>query len=164
LGKSVYHTIKKKQSLLINKQMPEFSFKTNDSQERTLSSILNENYVLICFWASWCGPCKKNIPYLKTIEEKYRDRGLQMISVSIDNDPKAWLAAVEKYAMHWIQTCDIEPYINGNKVRSLYDINFIPQYFLIDKKGKLIYQNILSKENDEHLILSSMLQKLFNSE
>ncbi len=63
LGKSIYQSIKRKQSLLLNHDMPVFSFKTNNGQELNLSSFRNQRHVLICFWDSWCGPCIRNIPF-----------------------------------------------------------------------------------------------------
>jgi thiol-disulfide isomerase/thioredoxin len=160
LGTSVYLSIKRKQSLRLKAEVPLFSFKTNDGYIFNLSSFRNKQYVLLCFWASWCGPCIRNIPFLKVIEQEYRLKGLQVVSVSIDDDPQKWLDAVEKYSMPWLQSCDLPPYITDAKVRSLYELDFIPQYFLIDKEGKMIYQNILSKDNDEHSALKQVLEKV----
>lgn len=160
LASSVYMSIKRKQLLRLNAEVPLFSFKTNDGYNFNLSSFRNKQYVLLCFWASWCDPCIRNIPFLKVIEQEYRLQGLQVVSVSIDDESKKWLDAVEKYSMPWLQSCDLPPYITDAKVRSLYELDFIPQYFLIDKEGKLIYQNILSMDNDEHDALKQMLEKV----
>lgn len=160
LGKSVYESLKRKQSLHLNNEMPIFSFKTNTQQEMDLTSFRSKKYVLICFWASWCGPCVKNIPFLKEIEAAYRDKGLQVISVSVDDDSTKWLKAVEKYGMPWLQTCDLPDYITSGRISTSYEIHFVPQYFLIDKEGKLIYQDTYSNEDDQH----SKLKKLLHEE
>jgi thiol-disulfide isomerase/thioredoxin len=160
LGKYIYQSIGRKQSLLLDHIMPDFPFKTNDGQELKLSSFRNKDHVLLCFWASWCGPCIRNIPFLKKVEETFRDKGLQLISVSIDDDSAKWLGAVEKFAMPWLQTCDLPNFISNDRVLTLYEIHFIPQYFLIDREGKLIYQDVLSKEDDDHSVLNKMLHTI----
>lgn len=162
LGRSVLYYIQQKKSLGLNRILPDFSFSTDTGEEHLLSSFQSKNYVLLCFWDSYCGPCIKNIPLLKKLYEKYSDKGLQIISVSTDRDPARWLSSKRKYTMPWLQTCDIPTYIKGPPVRSLYDISFIPQYFLIDKGGRLIYQNVSSKDDENYNILKDTLNNIFN--
>lgn len=161
LGKSVAASIKRKQSLQLNFEMPDFSFRTTDARTVNLSDFRGKKNVLICFWASWCNPCVRNIPFLKQIEEAYRGKDLQMISISIDTDSTKWFAALEKYNMPWLQTCDLPDYTSNNSLRTLYEIYFIPQYFLIDKEGKLVYQDVLNDDNDDHTVLKEALKKVF---
>ena len=160
LGKSIYAHITKKQQLKLNKVLPDFSFLTNTGQNYKLSSFRHKKYILICFWDSYCIPCIKSIPLLKRLNETYTDRGLQMISVSIDANLKKWTSSLERYDLPWLQTCDLPPYIKESKVRSLYDINYIPQYFLLDKDGKLIYHNTQLKDGDDDSILQELLENL----
>lgn len=158
LGNYVRESINQKQSISLNKVMPDFSFKTNTGQVIDLSSFRGQKHVLLCFWASWCGPCVRNIPFLKDIDEKYKSKDLQLLSVSVDKDTSNWLGAVEKFNMPWLQTCDLPMYANKN-ISWLYQLNWIPQYFLLDKSGKLIYQNFLSDDTDGHQVLENFLKK-----
>jgi thiol-disulfide isomerase/thioredoxin len=161
-GKKVYESVMRKQALALNQEMPDFSFMTTAGKQIKLSSFRNNKHVLIAFWASWCGPCIRNMPFLKEVENKYKDKGLQMVSVSVDEDVSAWTKGVAKFAMAWLQTLDKPEYIGGISVSELYQIKFIPQYFLLDKKGKLVYQNVLSKDDDDHSILRNKLGKLLD--
>lgn len=162
LGKSVSEEIVKRSSFAIGKKVPVFMFKSDKGVEFSLSSFQKQKYVLLIFWASWCKPCRENIPALKEVEKRYRDKNLQLVSVSIDEDAGRWLQAVEKYQMPWVQTCDLPPYINGVVSKRLYDIRYIPQYLLIDKEGTLIYHNVLSKDDDNHSRLESILHNVLN--
>lgn len=159
LGQSVAASISRKQSLQLNLEMPGISFRTTDGKIVTLSDFRGKKNVLVCFWASWCAPCVRNIPFLKQVEETYRGNGLQVISISIDKDSTKWLAALEKHNMPWLQTCDLPHYTNNNSLRTLYEIHFIPQYFLIDKEGILIYQNVLNDEKEGLAVLKEVLEK-----
>ncbi len=162
LGKSVYAAIKRKEKLQLACMVPDFHFNTAEGKSVRLSSFRGQKNILLCFWASWCGPCVANIPLLKQVEEQYRDKGLQLISVSIDKDNAQWLAALQKYAMPWLQTCDLPAYMPQNRVRSLYEISAIPRYFLLNREGRLVYHNVLSRENDSYDTLKQRLQQLMD--
>lgn len=136
--------------------MPDFSFKTNFGKKYTLSQFRDKKYILLCFWASWCKPCIKNIPMLNDINNNFSSKGLQLVSISIDNNKNTWLSALKKFKMPWTQSCDIKEFIE-KKVRFLYDINWIPQYFLIDKNGLLIYQNSLFHDSNSYSVLKKIL-------
>lgn len=158
LGHYVAESIYQKQSLFLNNEMPVFSFRTDKGLAINLSSFRGQKHVLLCFWASWCGPCKRNIPFLKKIEEEYKGQGLQVISVSIDSDTSNWLGAVAKYGLGWLQTCDLPAYV-AVSLQTLYQIAYVPQYYLLNKEGKLIYQTHLSNEDDDYSILQEVLHK-----
>lgn len=162
LGKSVESYLLKRKSLLVNQIMPNFSFFATDGKQYDLSSFRNEKYVLLCFWDSWCLPCVKSIPVLKKIDSSYSGKGLQLISLSIDSDEKKWQNSLKKYEMPWLQSCDLLPYITTTPLKDLYDVKYIPQYFLIDKAGKLIYHNSQLNDDDEFNILRNMLENLFD--
>jgi thiol-disulfide isomerase/thioredoxin len=159
LGKNVLELLKRRQSLLVGNKMPDFSFITNTGDKHNLYTPGNKKHVLICFWASWCSPCIKSIPLLKSIHNKYENKDLQIISVSIDNIRANWLTAIEKYSMPWLQTCDLPDHIKGEKIRKMYEVFFIPQYFLLDPQGKLIYHNLQLKDDDNYSLLQQVLAK-----
>lgn len=162
LGKEIFVIIKKKKSLVLNKEIVNFSFTSSANKKYSLSQFRDSQYILLCFWASWCAPCKKNIPLLKDVNLKYSEKGLQLISVSIDDDKSNWLNALQKYEMPWIQTCDIKPFINEKEtIRNRYYIHAVPQYFLIDKNGIIIYHNLQMKDEDYNL-LSKTLESIFS--
>lgn len=161
LGKSVKEYIKKKLSLTVGHVFPNFSFSTDKGQHFELSSFSNnKKFVLLCLWDKGCAPCIKKIPALKMINEKYESKGLQLISISSDKTTDIWLSSLKKYEMPWLQTCDLPAYIQGDKIKDVLDITHIPQYFLIDDEGSLVYHNEQSNDDDEF----SILQKLLDSQ
>ena len=109
-----------------------------------LSEFKDRNYVLIDFWASWCSPCLKGIPKLEQINNDYREKGLEIIGVSLDTDSIAWLDAIDKYQIKtkWPQL--LHPQFadrilfNKDNISEVYNIEYIPLYILIDKQGKII--------------------------
>ncbi len=114
----------------------------NDAKGQPLPlSSLRGQYVLIDFWASWCGPCRRENPNVVRVYEKYKDKGFTIYSVSIDHAEKNWLDAIEKDQLSW-------PYhvssLEGWKTPILreYGINGIPFTVLIDKDGRIIQTNL----------------------
>jgi hypothetical protein len=95
---------------------------------------------------------------LKEIQRKYGGE-LEMISVSIDRSEVKWKEALEKYKMNWIQTCDIAPYTNETQLRKIYDIQFIPEYILLDEEGRIVYQNFLLQD-ESYETLKAKLKEL----
>jgi len=159
VGKLTYEYIQKKKSLKINNSLPSFRFLDTTFRAYDLSQFRDDKYVLVCFWASWCGPCIKNIPLLKEINAKYSSSQFEMISVSIDTDVDKWIAAVKKFQMPWLQTCDVEKYAPGQMIAKMFDVTTVPQYFLIGKTGRLIYQSVQDSDTNDHPILKDILNK-----
>ncbi len=115
----------------VGKQAPEFTLQSDKREEVSLSDYKGK-YLLVDFWASWCGPCRAGIPGLKEIYADYHSKGLEVLSVSTDGDEKAWLKAVEQEQMPWAQLRDTKT------VSKSYNITAIPAIFLIDPNGKII--------------------------
>lgn len=91
-------------------------------------------YVLIDFWASWCGPCRQAIPKVKELYAQYRDKGLEVVSISIDTDKNAWRKAMADEKMPW------EQLLSDNKDKTMADFQFagIPTLYLLDREGKIV--------------------------
>lgn len=161
LGKSISQTLSRMHSLSINKVLPDFTFTSNRNQNYQLSSFRNKEYVLLGFWDSYCKPCIQSFPKLKEMYSKYDQRGLSIISVSMDSDESIWLNSIKKYELPWLQTCDISKYVNEISMQQLYNIRYYPQYFLLDKEGRLIYHNVQSNDDDEYSVLKRTLETIF---
>ena len=123
------------------------------------SQDLRGKYVLINFWASWCGPCVAELPSIKEIKEKYNKDSLVVISVNIDKDSAKFLQAVKKYKIDWINV--YRDFSLGTKFGGLVSI---PVLFLIDKSGNIIYNKNYRQDFTAELpILKSVLrEKLFD--
>lgn len=109
-------------------------------------SSLKGKVVLIDFWASWCRPCRQEMPNLKRAHSIYSSKGFEIYSVSIDNDKNAWLQALSQENMPWIAVYDEQ------KVYStLYNVSSIPHTLLIDTNGKIIAKNVRGAALEEYL-------------
>lgn len=120
----------------------------------TLSSVVGKgNYVLLEFWASWCGPCRKEIPHLKEAYSKFHSKGFDIYGVSIDSSKKAWEKASEKEKLPWTNSLSIKE--KGNDAQIIYNVSSIPANFLISPDGKIVAKNLrgeaLAKKLEELL-------------
>jgi thiol-disulfide isomerase/thioredoxin len=103
----------------------------------TLSlSDLRGKYVLIDFWASWCGPCRKENPNVKRVYEKYKDKGFEILGVSLDNNQQKWVEAIEKDGLPWPHVSDLKHWKNAAAVE--YGVSAIPYTVLIDPDGRIL--------------------------
>jgi len=126
----------------IAKTMKYFSAVTLDGEEVRLEDVLKQNqYTLVEFWASWCGPCIAEIPYLKDAYANYRDKGFEILSVNLDEDRGAWeTASVEKYDIPWLNVCDGEAF--DSTIAKLYRVRAIPANYLITSDGKRVARHL----------------------
>jgi peroxiredoxin len=134
----------------VGKKVPDFTVKDEAGKEYSLEALCeNKSYVLIDFWASWCNPCRKEIPNLKNLYTQYADRGFQIISLSIDQKKEEWQKALAEEKLAWPNFLDTEG------VSALYKVKFVPTMYLIDAQGKVVAENLRGDE------LAKKLSELF---
>lgn len=114
---------------------PDFELPAPDGKSVSLSSFRGK-YVLLDFWASWCGPCRAEIPHLIEVYKKYQADGLEILSVSVDNNKNAWEKAITETGMTWTQVSDLKGMKSA--VAKLYGVEGVPAIWLIDPEGKVI--------------------------
>jgi peroxiredoxin len=131
------------------KKAPNFQARTREGKNVYLSEFIGHGYVLIDFWASWCAPCRKENPDLVKLYGKYKDKGFEIISVSLDHRTDAWIKAIEKDGLPWTQLVDYDAWA-GEGVKT-YGVRLIPYKFLIDKDGVIVAKNLRGTNLDELL-------------
>jgi thiol-disulfide isomerase/thioredoxin len=115
---------------------PEFTVKDIDSNKLSLKDYKEKKYVLIDFWASWCAPCREELPYIKELYKNYGKEGFEIISITQDKDLDAWKKAIIKEKINtWRHFSILE---NNESIIKDYFVNGIPHKILIDKSGKII--------------------------
>jgi thiol-disulfide isomerase/thioredoxin len=119
---------------------PDFSQPKADGKLLKLSDLKGK-VVLIDFWASWCGPCRKENPNVVKLYQKYADKGFTILSVSLDKDKNAWLEAIKRDNLTWPNhVSDLKAW--SNDAAQQYKVTGIPFTVLVDKDGKIIQKNL----------------------
>jgi thiol-disulfide isomerase/thioredoxin len=122
----------------IYKPAPGFTLLQRNKSAFTLSSEKGK-YILLDFWASWCAPCRKAVPFWKSVYSKYKNKGLSIVSISDDRRRTDWTKALDKEQMPWIQVIDKFPDENDLAiVAQRFGAKRLPFYVLIDKEGMII--------------------------
>ena len=138
--KQLENLIQRGKNCTVGHEAPNFELITSTGGKIALSSLRGK-YVLIDFWASWCGPCRREIPNIKKVYAEFKDKGLQVVGVSIDNSDKAWRKALEEENIDYLQLYDPEGITS-----KLYNYNGIPFIILISPEG-IILEKGLRGEN-----------------
>lgn len=139
IGKEVAKRVLTLESTKLGKQVLDFT--QNDTLGNPVHfSTYKGRYVLLEFWASWCGPCRAEGPNLLKAYEKFKDKGLVIIAVSLDKDASLWKKAIRDDHMPWIHVSDLK--YSQNEVALLYGVHAVPANFLISPEGKIIAKDL----------------------
>ncbi len=120
-------------------QAPDFSQDDVDGKPVKLSDFRGK-VTLVDFWASWCGPCRKENPNVRALYNKYQDEGFDILAVSLDKDRDRWLGAIEQDQLPWTHVSDLKGW--ANEVAQQYSVRSIPHTILLDTEGKIIARNL----------------------
>ncbi|MBE9582836.1 AhpC/TSA family protein [Mucilaginibacter sp. JRF] len=134
---------------------PQFSQADKDGKPIALASFKGK-YVLVDFWASWCGPCRNENPNVVKAYNQYKDKNFTILGVSLDSKKEAWLKAVEDDHLEWTQVSDLKYW--KNEAAELYGVRAIPQNFLIGPDGKIVAKNLTGDK------LSAKLGEIYNAD
>ena len=137
--------------LIAGQRVPEFSLANYDDEDVVLFDLLGErDFVLIDFWASWCGPCIADFPDLKKLYAAYSDEGFEIIGVSIDDNMQDWKEGVDEHELPWVNLGELKDW--GGPVAVSYGVSAIPAGFLVDSKGCIYKKNIRPAALKEFLV------------
>ena len=130
--------------------MPAPTFAMNDKEGNPIAlESFKGSYVLIDFWASWCGPCRRENPNVVAAYAKYHEKGFEIFGVSFDTDKEKWLKAVEDDKLTWSHASDLKGW--GNAAGKIYGVRGIPHSVLVDKEGVIVAKNLRGEELHEKL-------------
>ncbi|WP_300901612.1 TlpA disulfide reductase family protein [uncultured Bacteroides sp.] len=137
----IKENVEKMKATAVGRTFTDFTMNTPEGEPVKLSDYVGKGkVVLVDFWASWCGPCRREMPNLVEAYAKYKDKGFEIVGVSLDQNAEAWKSAIEKLNITWPQMSDLK-YWNCEGAR-LYAVSSIPHVVLIDGEGTIIARGL----------------------
>lgn len=134
-------TLKK---VAVGQKYTDLTYDDPDGNPISLSSVLNNNYVLVDFWASWCGPCRAENPNVVEAYNKYHDKGFDVFGISFDKDHDKWVEAIAKDNLTWTHVSDLKYW--SSEAGKIYGVQSIPHNLLIDPQGIIIEKNLRGED------------------
>lgn len=147
-GKKMEYNLKMVKQFAIGQPIMEFTQNDVNGKPVSLSSLKGK-YVLVDFWASWCGPCRMEYPYIHKAYNEFKDKNFEVIGVSLDDKKDLWVNAIKDNHFDWIEVSDLKG--RQNEVAVAYGISAIPQSLLVDPNGIIIAKNLRGNDLIEKL-------------
>ena len=123
----------------------DFTQKTPDGTEISLMDEVKKYKVtVIDFWASWCGPCRQEMPFMMQMYDKHQSKGLGIIGISLDNDKDAWVKGTEALGFTWPQMSDLKGW--ENEIAQHFQVTSIPHTIVVDQKGTILRRGLRGEE------------------
>lgn len=153
MGQQVAERMDNLERVMVGKMAPLFSQQDLSGNEVGLSDYKG-TYVLLEFWASWCGPCRAENPNLRAEYMKYKDKGFDILGISLDDKKDRWVKALKEDDLPWTQVSDLEGW--SNEAATQYGIRAIPANFLINPEGQIVAKDLRGED------LNNKLSELFD--
>lgn len=115
-----------------------------------LGEVSKNKITVIDFWASWCGPCRQEMPFMVELYGKYKDKGLGIIGISLDEDSDAWKAATQQLNIPWVQMSDLKGW--ENVIAKHFCVTSIPHTIVVDQQGKILKRGLRSEKLEEFVV------------
>jgi peroxiredoxin len=144
----------KEASLMDGAVAPDIQLKSPEGNIIKLSSLKGK-VVLIDFWASWCGPCRRENPNVRRVYQRFKDKGFEIYGVSLDNDASRWKGAIAADQLEWLHVSDLMGW--QSSAAQLYQVHSIPQTILLDREGRIIAKGLRGEQLEEKL--AELLEK-----
>ncbi|MCK8623362.1 TlpA disulfide reductase family protein [Prevotella sp. E13-27] len=139
------------------KKIKDFTFPTPDGTEMNVMSEVEKNELtIIDFWASWCGPCRQEMPTMVVLFNEYQEKGLGIVGVSLDEDKEAWTNAIKELGLKWPQMSDLKGWKSA--AAEQFMVNSIPFMLVVDKNGVILAKGLRGEE------LKSFVKEKLNKE
>ena len=152
-GKAIRESIELRQRIEPGRLAPEFTLARRDSSLVSLADYRGK-VVVLDFWASWCRPCRASFPWVREFYEEYREKGVEIIGVSIDENKASWEKALDEDRLPWPQVID-EIEKGRSRVGGLYHVLAVPMFVVVDKEGKIVVRAHMEKKE-----LSAVVEKV----
>lgn len=143
--KQLEQTLKGASRYDIGGKLEDFKMKNLDGKETSIMDLVKRHKVtVIDFWASWCGPCRSEMPSMVEMYKKLSGRGMGIVGISLDEQHEAWASAVKKLGMAWPQLSDLKGW--QNEAAKMFNVTSIPFTVIVDKDGNILNKNLRGKE------------------
>jgi peroxiredoxin len=152
--KELQELVKVLSGLAVGKKAPDFTAENQEGKTIRLSENL-KGYTLIDFWASWCGPCRKENPNIVAAYKEFHDKGFNIVGVSLDKKKENWIKGINDDNLNWLHVSDLLFW--NSAVAKLYGVRAIPANYLVDSKGIIVARNLHGEELQT--TLKSLLEK-----
>ena len=152
VGKSIKETLESNAKTAIGSQAPNFSAPTPGGVELSLNDVLGKATILD-FWAAWCKPCRAENPNVVKLYDKYKEKGLSILGVSLDRRAEDWKKAIADDGLEWHHVSNVRYF---DEIADLYNVSAIPATFILDENGVIVAKNLRGPELEAKI--SQMLQ------